>query len=150
MDARTYNVNVTWMDGRVGNAEAFNVSVPVFFSAPPEFGGPEGFWTPEHLLVLAANSCLMSTMLALAEHNGLTLVGYRADAEGKLEKIPGQGYRFTEIVIRPLVTLQSDDDLALAEKLLAKAEKLCIVANALSVPVRVDARIEVVATVTVG
>ncbi len=150
MDAHTYNVNTTWMDGRIGNAEANHVSVPVFFSAPPEFGGTEGFWTPEHLLVLAANSCLMSTLLALAEHNRLTLVGYRADAEGKLEKIPGQGYRFTEIVIRPLITVQSEDDLPLAEELLAKAEKFCIVANALSVPVRVDARVEIVATVTVG
>jgi len=150
MDAHTYNVNATWMDGRTGSAEASNVPVPVFFSAPPEFGGTEGLWTPEHLLVLAANSCLMSTLVVLAEHNGLTLIGYRADAEGRLEKVPGQGYRFTEIVIRPLVTVQSEDDFALAEKLLAKAEKLCIVANALSVPVRVDARIEIVATVTVG
>ncbi|MGH9787125.1 MAG: hypothetical protein ACRD4U_00295, partial [Candidatus Acidiferrales bacterium] len=59
-------------------------------------------------------------------------------------------YRFTEIVIRPLITVQSEDDLPLAEELLAKAEKFCIVANALSVPVRVDARVEIVATVTVG
>ncbi len=150
MDSHSYNVNVTWMDGRIGNAEAFHISVPVFFSAPPEFGGTEGFWTPEHLLVLAANSCLMSTMAALAEHSRLTLVGYRADGEGRLEKIPGQGYRFTEIVLRPLVTVQTEDDIALAEKLLAKAERLCLVANALSIPVRVDARVEVLATVTVG
>jgi organic hydroperoxide reductase OsmC/OhrA len=150
MDTHTYNVNVTWMDGRTGNAEAFRVSVPVFFSAPPEFGGTEGFWTPEHLLVLAANSCLMSTFLSLAEHNRLTLVGYRADAEGKLERIPGKGYRFAEIVIRPHVIVQSEGDLARAEQLLAKAEKYCLVANALSVPVRVVAEVEVVATVTVG
>jgi peroxiredoxin-like protein len=150
MDTHSYNVNVTWMDGRTGNAEAYHVSVPVFFSAPPEFGGTEGLWTPEHLLVLAANSCLMSTMLALAEHNRLTLVGYRADAEGRVERIPGQGYRLTEIVMRPHITVQSEDDLARAEQLLAKAEKHCIVANALSVPVRVDPRVELVATVTVG
>jgi organic hydroperoxide reductase OsmC/OhrA len=150
MDTHTYNVNVTWMDGRTGEAEAYHVPVPLFFSAPPEFGGAEGFWTPEHLLVLAANSCLMSTMLALAEHNRLTLVGYRADGEGRLEKIPGQGYRFAEIVLRPLVTVQSEEDIVRAEQLLAKAEKYCLVANALSVPVHVDARVEVVATVTVG
>ncbi len=150
METHTYKVDVTWMGNALGNAEAEKVEVPVFFSAPPEFGGPPGFWSPEHLLVLAANSCFMSTLMALAQHSKLTLVGYRAQAEGRLEKIQGQGYRMTEIVIQPVATVQSEEDIALAQRLLEKAERVCIVANALKIPLRVDARLEIVEPAPVG
>lgn len=150
METHNYKVSVTWMNDRVGHAEAAGVEVPVFFSAPPEFGGWRGFWSPEQLLVLAASSCFLSTLLALAEHNRLTLVGYRAEAEGQLERVPGQGYRFTQLVVRPVVTLQSEADLALAQRLLEKAERACIVGNALTVPVQVEPKVEVVAPAPVG
>ena len=150
MDSHTYKVAVTWMGNGLGEAEAEKVEIPVFFSAPPEFGGTPGLWSPEHLLVLAANSCFMSTLMALAQHSKLTVVGYRAQAEGRLEKIPGQGYRMTEIVLQPVATVQSEESLALAHRLLEKAERVCIVANALKVPIRVDARVEVVEPAPVG
>jgi peroxiredoxin-like protein len=138
------------MNDRVGHAETSGVDVPVFFSAPPEFGGWPGFWSPEQLLVLAAGSCYLSTLLALAEHNQLALVGYHAGAEGRIEPTPGQGYKFTEIVLRPVVTVRSENDLALAHKLVEKAERVCIVSRSLAVPVRVEARVEVVAPAPVG
>ena len=150
MDTHTYKVDVTWLGNGMGNGEAEKVGVPVFFSAPPEFGGTPGFWSPEQLLVLAANSCFMSTLMALAHHSQLTLVGYRAQAEGRLEKVAGQGYRMTEIVIQPVATVLSDEGIALAQRLLEKAERVCIVANALKVPIRVDARVEVVEPAPVG
>lgn len=38
---------------------------------PPEFGGPERTWSPEHLFVAAVSSCLMTTFRAIAEMSEL-------------------------------------------------------------------------------
>ncbi|MBI4462552.1 MAG: OsmC family protein [Acidobacteria bacterium] len=150
METHNYKVSVTWMNDKIGWAEAPGVREPVKFSAPPEFGGEAGLWSSELLLVFAAGSCFLSTLLAVAERNNLTLVGYQAEAEAHLERVPGKGYRFTEVVIRPRVTLEKESDIPLAERLLEKAEHACIVANALSVPVRVQARLEVIAPAPLG
>ena len=150
MKNHSYEVSVTWANELVGWAEARDVREPIKFSAPPEFGGERGLWSPELLLLLAANSCFLSTLLALAEHNRLPLVGYTAKAEGQLERVPGQGYRFTELVLRPVITLEKESDLPLAHRLLDKAERSCIVANALSVPVRVEAHVDIVAPAPMG
>lgn len=99
-------------------------------------------WSPETLLVLAASSCFLNTLLFFAEKSGLTLVGYRADAEGRLERVPGVGFRFAELTLRPTVVVESESDTELARRLLEKAERACIVANSLAAPVRVQAEVE--------
>ncbi len=45
--------------------------------------GPGGDWVPEQLLLLAAEGGFMSTLLALAEDAGITLLGYVS--KGRLE-----------------------------------------------------------------
>ncbi len=41
-------------------------------ATPPEFPkGIAGIWSPEHLLVAAVSSCLMTTFLAVAENSKL-------------------------------------------------------------------------------
>jgi peroxiredoxin-like protein len=144
MDNHNYKVSVTWMNDRVGWAEAPEVHERAMFSAPPEFGGQAGLWSPELFLVAATGSCFLSTFVALAEHSKMALVGFTAEAEGALERVPGQGYRFTGILLRPVVTVEKEEDVARAHQLLEKAEKHCIVRNALTVPVQIDARVEVV------
>jgi peroxiredoxin-like protein len=150
MDAHSYSVSVTWMNDRIGWGEAPGVREPVKFSAPPEFGGEPGLWSPEQLLVFAVGSCFLSTLLALTERNHLVVVGYRAEAEGRIERTPGQGYRFTELVIRPELVVEKESDLALAQRLLEKAERACIVSNSLAMPPRVEAHVSVVAPAPIG
>jgi len=144
MATHTYKTTLTWTHGPLGQADAPTVREPLEVCAPPEFGGLPGRWTPEALLVLSASSCFMSTFLALAEKNGLTLAEYSAEAEGRLEHIPGAGYRFTEIVIQPVVGLVRESDGLRAQRLLEKAEKVCIISNALDVPVRVKPQVQAV------
>ncbi|MFQ5853926.1 MAG: OsmC family protein [Candidatus Binatia bacterium] len=144
MESTSYQVSVTWMNGREGWAECPGLQKPLKFSAPAEFGGRPGLWSPQSMLVLAASSCFMSTLLALAEGSKLSLVGFQADAEGQLEKIPDQGYHFTEVVLHPRVEVAKDSDVGLAQQLLEKSEQACIVAKALAVPVRVEPQVKVV------
>ena len=104
---------------------------------PPQFGGMDDAWSPEHLLVAAANLCLMLTFLSMAEKSGLALAGYRSSAEGVLDKA-ADGVRFVSVSIRvDLKVAEADQEKA--EALLQKAEKHCLISNSLKAPVHVTA-----------
>ncbi|HEX9760742.1 MAG TPA: OsmC family protein, partial [Candidatus Acidoferrales bacterium] len=88
-------------------------------------------------LVAAVSGCLMSTFMAIAEMNKLTVEFYHARAFGRLEKIPGEGYRFTEFVLAPDIGVDRDD-VEKALKVMAKAEKNCFISNSLRATVQVE------------
>jgi peroxiredoxin-like protein len=137
-DSYAYHVNLEWTGRRTGRASAEAIPALVV-SAPPEFSGDPGQWTPEHLLVMATASCLMTTFLAIAEISKLPVAGYTARAVGRLEKVPGEGYRFTEITLAPEIRIAAED-LEKAQKVLAKAEKNCFISNSLRTTVQVEPR----------
>ena len=51
--------------------------------------------------------------------------------------------RFTEIILRPKLRLPKGTDPERARRMLAKGEKTCLVTASLSVPIRLEAEIEV-------
>jgi len=99
--------------------------------APPEFKGHDGVWTPEHLFVAAVNTCFMTTFLAIAENSKLEFVSFSADAKGKLEKLEGQGFIMTEVVLRPKLLISHARDAERASRILEKAEKHCLISNSI-------------------
>jgi organic hydroperoxide reductase OsmC/OhrA len=133
-----YETHLYWKGRRRGLVEVAELP-PVTTSAPPEFQGEPGYWTPEHLLVAALESCLMTTFLAIAEKSRLEVVSYRSSAIAKLEEAGDGGLKFTRILVRPIVKLRQDSDCGRAQRVFDKAEKSCFVSTALSVPVRCDA-----------
>jgi organic hydroperoxide reductase OsmC/OhrA len=104
---------------------------------PPEFDGPGGLWSPEHLLVSSVSLCLMSTFQAIARHSNLAVKSYESSGEGVVEKTE-RWILFTAVNLKVTVSVGADD-VAKAEKLLAKAKEHCIVSNALKFPVKLDA-----------
>ena len=107
-------------------------------ASPPVFGGVEATWTPEHLFVASANACVMMTFLAMAEYSKLALRAYRSDATGLLEKVPGEGFLFTAIEVRPHIELERESDIARAERILQKAEASCLISKSLKTEVRIS------------
>jgi organic hydroperoxide reductase OsmC/OhrA len=132
-----YDTHLQWAGGRRGMLRSGDLP-GLLVATPPEFKGEPGYWTPEHLFVAAAESCLMTTFLAIADNSRLPVAAYRSSATGHLEKVEGAGLRFTEIAIRPVVELESPEDRERAERIMAKAEKNCLVANSMALPVRVE------------
>lgn len=137
-EVHSYRTSTRWTGNRSGEVDAEGVAEPLRFSAPPEFHGEPGLWSPETLLLAAANTCFLATFVAIADFSKLELAGVEIAAEATLERVPGQGYQFTQIVLRPLVTLVHDADREKAQRLLEKAEKSCIVARSLQTPLRVE------------
>jgi peroxiredoxin-like protein len=125
-----YRVNAFGAGGRNGVVHAEGVLACISFSAPPEFLGEPGRWTPEHFLVAAVASCFVSTFSGIAEKSRLGFASFNLDAEGLLGNDDGI-WRFTEIKLRPVVTILKEEDRDLAIRLLEKAEKSCLVARSL-------------------
>ncbi len=110
-------------------------------ATPPEFKGHAGIWSPEHLYVASVNACFMSTFLAIAELSKLEFVSFTCQAEGKLEKEEGRGYRMTEITLKPTLTVGYDHDRERATRILEKAEKNCLISNSINTAVRLEPEI---------
>ncbi len=138
--AFTYRTALEWAGGRaclLGSADKPVLRV----ASPPEFKGEAGVWTPEDLLVGAANVCTMTTFVAFADRRGFRFESYVSEAEGVLEMAAG-GFRFTRIVVRPRIVVADAAAAEVARAILDEAHAACIVANSLQAPVDVTAVIE--------
>lgn len=144
LDSYTYEVNLEWKGRRRGKLQAADLP-PLEVSAPPEFSGESGKWTPEHLLVGASASCLMATFLAIAEMSQLHIASFRMRTEARLEKVPGEGYRFTQIRLMPEIGV-APQDAEKARKTIEKAEKHCFVNKSLRASVQVEPKVVEVET----
>lgn len=99
--------------------------------APPEFGGPEGLWSPETLFMAAIADCFVLSFRAIARASKFEWSGLRCTAHGYLDKDAEGVLRFTRIELRPVLSLTPGSDEARAQKLLEKAERSCLVSNSL-------------------
>jgi peroxiredoxin-like protein len=125
-----YRVEAIGAGGRNGVVHAEGILPVISFSPPPEFLGETGRWTPEHFLVAAVASCFISTFEGMAQNSHFDFGSLRLAAEGVLANENG-GWRFTEIRLRPIVTVQKEENHDRAVRLLEKAEKSCLIARSL-------------------
>jgi organic hydroperoxide reductase OsmC/OhrA len=97
-------------------------------------------FSPEHLLLAASEICLANYVVLIADRSKLEVRAYRSSARGELEREPKAGYRFKRIVISPELTV-ADGAEKLAERVLDKAHRACLVARSLNCPVDIDPQI---------
>jgi|SRR5580765_219517 len=132
-----YRVTATWEGAGKGKVRAHEIAPTIHFSTPPEFNGDPGYWTPEHFLLAAVASCYMTIFHVLAEMSTLEFLGIGLLAEGKLG-LPDGNLRFTEIVLKPTLTITQGQDRELADRLLEKAQQGCRIARSLVCPVHLE------------
>src|SRR6266852_7367098 len=77
--AQKYRVIAWWSSGRTGLAKSSSTPNAIHFSAPAEFGGLEGRWTPEDLLLAALASCFTITFHSIAEYSGFDYVDLQVE-----------------------------------------------------------------------
>ncbi|MGA8312467.1 MAG: OsmC family protein [Terriglobales bacterium] len=141
-EAQKYRVVVWWNSEQTGLAISSSAPNAIHFTAPPEFNGLEGKWTPEDLLLSAVASCYTTTFHAVAEHSGLEYADLEVDVEGSVHKTDS-GYSFNEIVIRPNLTISSEEEQTRALRLLQKAKSVCLIARALAVEQKFEPHVQV-------
>lgn len=126
-----YNMSVIWKRDRFGVMSSKELNDTIDVATPPEFPkGIPGIWSPEHLLIAAVNSCLMTTFLAVAENMKLPFTAFTSNASGKLEIVDGK-YIVSEITLSPKVTISTVEDQEKALRVLQKSEAACIISNSI-------------------
>lgn len=138
----SYRVVAWWSAGRTGLAKTDSAPNAIHFTAPPEFGGVEGRWTPESLLLCAIAGCFTTTFRAISEYSKFEYADLEVQVEGTIEKVDS-GYAFTEIIIRPNLSVTTEGDEVHGMRLLQKTKTLCLVSRALSVPQTFEPHLQV-------
>lgn len=105
---------------------------------PPVFKGPKGHWSPEDLLLSAAESCYFLTLSFLLKQAKLELLEFESRAVGTVERRDG-GLVFTKIVLYPKVRI--DAPVEQVQELLVKAKGGCLVSRSLSCEVELEPEI---------
>jgi len=126
-----YQVQLNWDTARKGLVSSTVLNSTIEVATPPEFPkGIAGVWSPEHLLVAAVNSCLMTTFLAIVENSKLEFVNYTCKADGKLEKVDDK-LMISEIALSPVVTINREADTNKAARILDLSERACVISNSI-------------------
>lgn len=102
----SFENHLTWTGDARGEI-AFPSRQKIEVALPAEFGGVEGFPSPEDLFVAAANGCVLTTTLAVVKKKDLSLRYYSSEAVGVLERL-GDGREVTRIDIKVKIAAEAD------------------------------------------
>lgn len=129
----SYRTEYRW----TGNGVEGEENMPGY--PPVAVGSPNGGKNldPEHLFVAAAEVCLANTFFFFAEKTRLDVKSYRSTSDAALEPAPGGGFRFKEIVIKPVIEV-SAESADRANQMIDRAHRYCLVSRSMSCPVRVE------------
>jgi peroxiredoxin-like protein len=141
----SYRTTSFWTGKRSGLVKAQTVPEVLNFSAPPEFEGTPGVWTPEHMLVGAVGACFITTFRAIADVSHFDFKRLEVEVTGTLEKTP-EGLRFTQVIIKPELTLDEDTHKEQAFRLLEKAKRNCLISRSLSAETVLDPQVHTLYT----
>ncbi len=148
-----YQVAVTWTGNRGSGTSGYRDygreheiriegKVTLAGSSDPTFRGDASKHNPEDMLVTALSTCHMLSYLHQAVLAGVVVTAYTDSAEGSMET-DEHGGRFTEVVLRPVVTISAASDAIKAEAAHEPAHHACFIANSVNFPVRCEPRIVV-------
>lgn len=141
-EEHAYRVAAWWTSGRTGLAKSDSAPNAIHFTAPAEFGGLEGRWTPEELLLAAIAGCYTTTVRAIAGGSEFDFTDLQVEASGTVRKAES-GYNFTQIIVRPNLKINSVEERDRALELLKRAEKLCLVSRALGTTLQFEPQLEI-------
>ena len=105
-------------------------------SSDPAFRGDAQRWNPEELLVAALSQCHMLSYLHLAADAGIVVTAYSDAPVGTMRENPDGSGQFTQVLLRPTVTVADATMRARAETIHDQAEKICFIARSVNFPVR--------------
>src|SRR4051794_41152881 len=103
-----YRVTAWWTSGCTGLAKSDSAPNAIHFTAPAQFGGFQGRWTPEELLLAAVAACFTTTLRSIASIAEFEYTDLEVEASATLSN------NFSEIVIRPTLCMRDEAERALA------------------------------------
>ncbi len=152
MQSHSYDVTTVWT-GNTGSgtsgyrdySRSLEVSAPGRTTLPgssdPAFRGDPARWNPELLLLAALGQCHLLSYLHVCVGAGVVVTAYRDHASATMVEDGAGGGRFTEAVLRPVVTVAEESMVEQATALHAEASLRCFIAASMDFPVRHEPRV---------
>lgn len=147
----TYALTTTWTGNRGTGTTGYRdytrdviISVEgkpdLLASADAPFRGDPSRWNPEDLLLAALSECHLLSYLHACVTTGVVVLAYTDAATGTMQ-VQGNSGAFTEVTLRPTVTVA---DASMVQAALAAhdaAHRWCFIANSVNFPVRHDPQV---------
>lgn len=141
-----YEVEITWTGNRGEGTTHYTAydrnhtlkamgKTEILCSSDTAFRGDNTRYNPEDMLVASLSSCHMLWYLHLCADAGVIVTSYNDKPFGVMVETAGSGH-FTEVVLRPEVTISHPDMKEKAMSLHDEAHKRCFIANSVNFPVR--------------
>ena len=117
--------------GKEGSVVVSGAGLPdLDTQAPPQFGGPEGVWSPETMLSAAVANCFILSFRAIARASKFEWNSLECKVEGVLDR-PERVTFFTRFNIHAVLHMPADSSTEMAKRLLEKSDKICMVSASL-------------------
>jgi organic hydroperoxide reductase OsmC/OhrA len=141
-----YAVSLTWTGAKSGPTTSYQAysreyeyrcgdKAPMRGSSDPHFRGDPTLYNPEEQLVVSLSTCHLLSYLAECARAGVHIIAYEDTAQGTMTVHNGK-LRFTDVVLRPRVTVAKGANVAKARELHEPAHADCYIANSVNFPVR--------------
>ncbi|TYL51398.1 OsmC family peroxiredoxin [Nocardioides sp. BGMRC 2183] len=141
-----YRLGVSWQGNRGGGTTGYrdygrDVLVratgkpDLLASADPAFRGDAGRWNPEEMLLAALSQCHLLSYLHSAVRHGVVVTAYVDEPVATMSQ-SGHGGRFTDVLLRPQVTIADPALAETAQAIHAEAAANCFIAASVNFPVR--------------
>ncbi len=110
-------------------------------SSDPAFRGDASRWNPEELLLASVSACHKLWYLHFCAVSGVVVTDYVDEPEGTMAISVDGGGQFTEVVLKPVITISKGNP-ETAQKLHRDAHEKCFIANSVNFPIRVEATVK--------
>lgn len=147
MHPHIYSIRIQWTGNQGSGTSDYRTysrdhevivdgKAPVLASSDPQFRGDPARHNPEELLVASLSGCHMLWFLHLCADSGVIVTEYHDNAVGTMVlESDGSGH-FTEVVLRPQVTVAEAAMAARLDELHRRAHSMCFIARSVNFPVR--------------
>ena len=116
---------------------------PILGSSDPAFRGDKTKYNPEELLVASLSSCHMLWYLHLCAKASIVVTHYFDQAVGTMTEAQDGSGRFTEVILKPVVTLAPGNDTEQAQQLHEQAHHFCFISSSMNFPVLCQPSIQI-------
>jgi organic hydroperoxide reductase OsmC/OhrA len=140
--AYTYRVSARSTSARIGLAKCESSPNTIHFSEAAEPGGLLGRWTPEQLLLCALAGSFTTTFAGIAPGLKFDYEDLEVEIEGSVRRSRTAGCNFSEILIRPRLTVNSEEQRDAGLNLLWRTKSVCMISRAITVPHKLEPTIE--------
>jgi organic hydroperoxide reductase OsmC/OhrA len=142
-----YDLTVSWTGNRGSGTSGYrdygrdhDVSAAgrpgIAGSSDRVFHGDKTRWNPELELVAALSQCHMLSYLHVCVNAGVVVTAYADEPYGLMAETADDGGHFTEVVLRPRVTVAAAGMAEAAQALHEEASAKCFIAASVNFPVR--------------